>query len=74
LFSQKAYICGQKNWNQEGIKSFDALHVAGAEAAKADVLLTTDQKLVKAAKRIGTHIPILNPLIWLAEVLYGWES
>ena len=37
------------------IKSFDALHVASAESAKADVLLTTDRKLINAAKRVGTH-------------------
>jgi len=63
-----------KELEQFNIKSFDALHVASAEAAKADVLLTTDRKLVNAAKRANTHIPVQNPLLWLAEVLYDRES
>lgn len=63
-----------KELEQGGVKSFDALHVASAEAAAADVLLTTDRKLINAAKRIGTQIPVKNPLVWLAEVLYDRES
>ena len=63
-----------KELEQFNIKSFDALHLASAEAAKADVLLTTDRRFINAAKRAGTHIPVLNPLVWLAEVLYDRES
>jgi predicted nucleic acid-binding protein len=70
----EAIFSRAKELEQWGIKSYDALHVAGAEAAKADVLLTTDRRLINAAKRIGIHIPVLSPLVWLAEVLYDWES
>ena len=63
-----------KELEQFNIKSFDALHVASAESAQADVLLTTDRKLISAAKRADTHIPVRNPLVWLAEVFYDRES
>jgi len=63
-----------KELEKFNIKSFDALHLASAEAAKADVLLTTDHRFINAAKRAGTHIPVRNPLVWLAEVLYDRES
>ena len=62
-----------KDLESFNIKSFDALHVASAESARADVLLTTDRRLINAAKRAGTHIPVRNPLVWLSEVLYDWE-
>jgi len=69
------FICSRaKELEQLGIMSFDALHVASAEAAKADVLLTTDIRLINAAKRVGAYIPVKNPLVWLAEVLYDRES
>ncbi|GHV41815.1 hypothetical protein FACS189490_09450 [Clostridia bacterium] len=57
-----------------GIKSYDALHVASAEAGGADVFLTTDRKLINAVKRAGVVLPVMNPLIWLTEVLYGRKS
>ena len=57
-----------------GIKSYDALHLAGAEAGGADVLLTTDKKFMNAAKRSDTAVPVRNPLVWFAEVLYDTES
>ena len=63
-----------KELESANIKSFDALHIASAESVEADVFLTTDRKLVKAAERADTHIPIRNPLVWLAEVLYDRES
>jgi len=51
-----------------GIKAYDALHIASAEYAKADVLLTTDKRLINAAKN-AAKIRVLNPLVWLMEVL-----
>ena len=56
------------------IKSYDALHIASAEAAQADVVLTTDSKLINGAKRANTPIPVKNPMVWLSEVLYDRES
>ena len=59
-----------KELEQFGIKSYDALHAASAEAGNAEVILTTDRKFINAAKRSNVTIPVRNPLIWLSEVLY----
>lgn len=53
------------------IKPFDALHIASAEFGKADIFLTTDKRLINAAKRIVVKVKVSNPAIWLVEVLYG---
>ena len=47
-----------------GIKAFDALHIAYAEQGGADVFLSTDDRLVKVAKRNSEaiNIRVENPL------------
>ena len=52
-----------------GLKSFDAMHVACAESAHADVFLTTDDKLLKIAvrERDNLYVTTANPLSWLTE-------
>jgi predicted nucleic acid-binding protein len=54
-----------------GLKTYDALHVACAEQAAVEALLTTDERLVRAAARNAdkSKIPVKNPLTWLQEVL-----
>lgn len=49
---------------------FDALHVACAEAAGADALLTTDDSLVRRGRRFADRLQVrvVNPLTWLQEV------
>jgi predicted nucleic acid-binding protein len=58
-----------EEFERHNIKSFDALHLASAERANADVLLTTDIRFIKAAKRTNANIDVKNPLIWLWEVM-----
>jgi predicted nucleic acid-binding protein len=53
-----------------GIRSFDALHVASAELGGADVLLTTDRRLINAAAKSDAKLKVQNPLKWLTEVFY----
>ncbi|MBD3340385.1 MAG: PIN domain-containing protein [Candidatus Lokiarchaeota archaeon] len=54
-----------------GFKSFDALHISCAESANVDMFLTTDNKLLKLAKRKSNKIKIRieNPINWLMEVI-----
>lgn len=54
-----------------GVKSYDALHIACAEAAKADIFLTTDDKLLKKMRQFNDKINVKvdNPLNWIKEVL-----
>jgi len=54
-----------------GFMALDALHLACAEAGDADVLLTTDDKMVSTAKkhRDVLHVRVENPILWLTEVM-----
>jgi predicted nucleic acid-binding protein len=54
-----------------GFRSFDALHIACAEEGGADVLLTTDDDLLrKASQRSDVlKIKLENPVKWLMEVI-----
>lgn len=56
--------------HNSSIKFKDSIHLACAEAMKADVLLTTDDKFRKNCARIKTYTKVLNPNQWLLEVLY----
>jgi hypothetical protein len=49
-----------------GYGPYDALHLACAEAAQVDVLLTTDDVFIrKASRRDGNPlVAVLNPLFW----------
>jgi predicted nucleic acid-binding protein len=54
-----------------GFKPMDAVHLACAEKARADVFLTTDDALLaKASRQAGTlGVRVANPLAWLKEML-----
>jgi len=46
-----------------GLKAMDARHLAAAEAAKADYLITTDEKFIKrCAKNNLTAVKVIDPL------------
>jgi len=49
-----------------GYGAFDALHLASAEEAHVDILLTTDDRLLRRVRRgLGnSSIPIENPINW----------
>ena len=55
----------------EGFQVFDALHIACAESAEADVFLSTDDCLLKLAKHISKqlHVRVENPLLWVEEMI-----
>lgn len=59
-----------------GFKALDALHIACAEVAHADVVLTTDDRMLAKAKefRNSLHIRVENPIIWLIEVASDGDS
>lgn len=60
-----------KDLQKEGFQLFDALHIACAESAKADVFLSTDDRLLKLAKRMSKRLKIrvVNPLVWVEEMI-----
>jgi hypothetical protein len=49
--------------HQSGFKKLDALHLASAEALKADVFLSTDDRLISRAHSFSSNIQVsvLNP-------------
>jgi predicted nucleic acid-binding protein len=53
-----------------GYGAFDALHLACAEQAAVDVLLTTDDRFIsQAGRRLGKPtIRVLNPVNWVREM------
>jgi predicted nucleic acid-binding protein len=53
-----------------GFSSLDALHIACAESGKSDVLLTTDDRLIRQAERHSARLAVRveNPLAWIQEV------
>jgi predicted nucleic acid-binding protein len=56
-------------FKQNGLRDLDSLHLAVAEISHADVFLTTDDKLLRAANRLDVKIKVSNPVTWLMEVL-----
>ena len=54
-----------------GFVGFDAVHLACAESGKADVFLTTDDRLLKLAKRFAKkqHVKVKNPLDLMQEMI-----
>ncbi|MDE0398249.1 MAG: PIN domain-containing protein [Candidatus Poribacteria bacterium] len=53
-----------------GFKELDALHIACAESGNADILLTTDDRMLRRAKRYRAQLRVRveNPYIWLQEI------
>jgi predicted nucleic acid-binding protein len=47
---------------QQGLKAFDALHLAFAEALKADVFMTCDDKLIR---RYSGGMKVQNPAVFI---------
>lgn len=55
-----------------GFKDFDALHIACAEAGNANILLTTDDRMLRLAARWRDllQVRVENLLRWLIEVTH----
>jgi predicted nucleic acid-binding protein len=55
-----------------GFNPMDAAHFASAEAGRADVFLSTDDRLLKAAGRaaVVTKLRTANPVPWVIEAGY----
>jgi hypothetical protein len=52
-----------------GFGAFDALHIACAESGSSDVFLTTDDALLRRARRYAAtiRVRVVNPVTWMAE-------
>ena len=54
-----------------GFKELDALHLACAESGSVDVFLTTDDGMLRVAKRynVQLRVRVENPYIWFQEII-----
>lgn len=59
-----------------GFRTYDALHLACAEQAGADVFLTTDDSVIRTATRHAgeLNVRVANPVAWLLEVSQEWNA
>jgi predicted nucleic acid-binding protein len=55
----------------QGLKDIDALHLAVAEAAAVEVLLTTDDYFIRSARQLQppSTVRVENPVIFETEVI-----
>jgi len=52
-----------------GLKEMDSFHLASAEAAGADFLITTDIRFINAYERLNfSFVKVMNPIHFLPEV------
>ncbi len=54
-----------------GLRGLDALHIASAEAATTDLLVTTDDRMLRLARRASTQLQVnvVTPVQGLARLL-----
>ena len=59
-----------------GFKYYDALHIACAESGEADILLTTDDRMLRLAKRhrAQLRVRVENPHTWLQKMDNSQEA
>ena len=57
-----------ESFQKHNIKTFDSLHLASAESANVDVLLSVDDKFIKVAMRTDSKVRVINPTDWVKEV------
>jgi hypothetical protein len=57
-----------KEFQFHNIGYFDSLHMAIAEIACVNVMLTTDDRLIKRSQNTDVSIRVTNPVTWLMEV------
>lgn len=57
-----------RSFQRDSLKLMDSLHLALCEAHGINFLLTTDDKLIKAAAKLVINTRVINPVAWLMEV------
>ena len=59
-----------------GFKLYDALHLSFAQAASADIFLSTDDRLLRKTKQYLNYltVPVENPVIWFVNKLQEEEN
>ena len=66
IIENEEILSKAEEYQKNGLKSLDSLHVACAVYAKCDVFITTDKGILK--KKID-DIKVLNPIDFMREVI-----
>jgi len=64
--ASEAIIVKAKEYQAAGLRVKDALHCACAFSVKADYFITTDNQLIKIARKIA-ELNVVNPLTFIQE-------
>lgn len=67
LVENENIIARAQELNKQGIKGLDAYHIAFAESANVEYLLTTDIKFEKAAEKLYLKTKVINPINFMME-------
>ncbi|MCD7804694.1 MAG: PIN domain-containing protein [Oscillospiraceae bacterium] len=59
---------------QSNIHVYDSFHIACAEETSAEVMLTTDYRLIKMASRIDLRVKVMNPTDYINRYWNGGDS
>jgi predicted nucleic acid-binding protein len=68
-YSEQVLARSKEIQEMANIRSFDALHIASAEKARADVMLTTDDRLERSCMGIQLSVKVTNPIKFFMEVM-----
>ncbi len=69
LYTDKIKKRSEEIMSVSKIRTFDSLHIAVAEEANADALLTTDDKFEKMSEKLDLKTRVVNPLRFAWEVI-----
>jgi len=72
MIDSEVIVCAKMH-EEHGVDRFDALHVACALAARADLFVTTDDHLIRKMRKIGT-LPTMLPGEAIAFVENWYEN
>jgi predicted nucleic acid-binding protein len=54
--------------SQSNIRTLDSLHIACSESAEVNVLLTTDDRLERACRKLELTTRVMNPIDYIKEL------
>jgi predicted nucleic acid-binding protein len=69
VLSSQAIETRARELKRLGFSTYDAVHIASAERGRADVFISTDDRLIKRAVQ-NIHllrVPVDNPVSWLIQ-------
>lgn len=65
VYNNKIKKRAKEIMEKSSVRTMDSLHIASAEYGEAQVLLTTDYKLIRACSILNLTIKIQNPILYL---------